>query len=212
MCSIPSDDSADPQISQFCCLHWSDLHLQSTSAVHTHATPNRPAPLSIFQTPLGSSLKGGFEKASFFLSAHTPPPLLLLSLLFSLLLLPVSCSHPFFCLCFRRWDGHGARGGWLLPSVVSSSKIIRWLAWLCCVFPHTGCFDNFQLRFLSISCFFLVCFSPPTLWQWGIVRKPHKNWGDWINKYMVNKGIYQHPPLLATHAHTRREKGTMELC
>ena len=101
MCSIPSDDSADPQISQFCCLHWSDLHLQSTSAVHTHATPNRPAPLSIFQTPLGSSLKGGFEKASFFLSAHTPPPLLLLSLLFSLLLLPVSCSHPFFCLCFR---------------------------------------------------------------------------------------------------------------
>lgn len=208
MCSIPSDGSADPQISQFCCLRWSDLHLQSTSAVHTHATPNRPAPLSIFQTPLGSSLK---KPPSFYLP--TPRPhfcsWVCCSRSSSFLSLVLILSSVFV---FGRWDGHGARGGWLLPSVVSSSKIIRWLEWLCCVFPHTGCFDNFQLRFLSISCFFLVCFSPPTLWQWGIVRKPHKNWGDWINKYMVNKGIYQHPPLLATHAHTLREKGTMELC
>lgn len=31
-----------------------DLHLYFTSAVHTHATPNRSVPLSAFQTPLAS--------------------------------------------------------------------------------------------------------------------------------------------------------------
>lgn len=32
---------------------------------------------------------------------------------------------------------------------------------------------------------------PPVFGQLGIVRKPHKNWGNWINKCMLNKGTYQ---------------------
>ena len=124
---------------------------------------------------------------------------------------PCPYPHPFFFV-FGWWGGRGARGGGLLPSDVSSSEIIRWLARLCCVSPHALCFENFQLRFLPVTCFFWFVF-PLLLSGNGVLLENLTKTGaiGSINVWRIKESI-NIPPLLATHAHTLREKGTIELC
>lgn len=96
-----------------------DLHLYSTSAVHTHATPNRSAPLSAFQTLLASC------EAAFYTC-----PFLCVSLETSFLPL----SFP----CFPLWEDEGGMR-WASPfrGIPESHSGTS----LCTVF-----FENFQTR------------------------------------------------------------------
>lgn len=115
-----------------------DLHLYFTSAVHTHATPNRSVPLSAFQTPLAS-----------FGSRRLLQPL---SLYFSrsFFLPPSFPGLPLFS-SVKRWRRDEA--GQSLHRYPSIPQ------WLC--LPHislcTLFFEIFQTRF------FLCCFPPATL-------------------------------------------------
>lgn len=115
-----------------------DLHLYFTSAVHTHATPNRSVPLSAFQTPL----------ASFGSRLLLQPLFLYFSRSF---FLPLSFPGLPLFSSVKRW-GRDEAGQSLhrYPSIPQ---------WLCS--PHislcTLFFGIFQTRF------FLCCSPPATL-------------------------------------------------